>query len=259
MSSQKQEPKPPTPGSSLRAKAVDQLARSKPAARSGTIEEIIYELDVHQIELEMQRDELRRSNLQLEEVLDKYRNLYDFAPIGYFTLNRAAVITEANLTGASLLRVPLLQLLNHGFPQFIAPEDMERWDRTMVAAFKHEEKQSCEVMIRLKDGGGFPARLECVRVNHAAGKTGAADELSEIHVMLTDITDSKQAEALRERAAQQEAATAYLAAKNTELEHFNKIMVNRELRMVELKKEMNALCIKFGQPPPYPTLVEPKE
>ena len=69
------------------------------------IETLIHELRVHQIELEMQNDELQRSQKELEESRNKYFNLYNFAPIGYFTANEQGIVTEVNLTAGNLLGI----------------------------------------------------------------------------------------------------------------------------------------------------------
>ena len=65
---------------------------------------LIHELQVHQIELEMQNDELRRFQNEIEESRNKYADLYDFAPVGYFTIKEKGIIEEANLTGADSFR-----------------------------------------------------------------------------------------------------------------------------------------------------------
>ena len=78
-------------GSILRHRAEGKLSRSPDTTQEleeKTPEEIIHELHVHQIELELQNEELKRVQLELEGVKNKYQDLYDFAPIGYFTLTR---------------------------------------------------------------------------------------------------------------------------------------------------------------------------
>ena len=76
------------------------------------IQQLIHELQVHQIELEMQNEELRQVQLQLAKARDKYFDLYDFAPVGYFTLDKNALVVEANLAGANLLNVERRALIN---------------------------------------------------------------------------------------------------------------------------------------------------
>ena len=90
-------------------------------------EEIIHELQVHQIELELQNDELRRVQLELEESRDRYQDLYDFAPVGYFTLTHKGFISEVNLTGARLLGAPRPKLINMRFGYFVAPESQDHY------------------------------------------------------------------------------------------------------------------------------------
>ena len=79
-------------------------------------------LKPHQAELEMQNEELRRARLELEEAKKKYEEFYEFAPIGYFTLDKKARIVDANLTGASLLGAERSSLRNESFSRFVLPE-----------------------------------------------------------------------------------------------------------------------------------------
>ncbi len=72
-------------------------------AREKDVKKLIHELQVHQVELEMQNHELRRAQEEIEESRSKYSDLYDFAPVGYFTFSQTGEIVEVNLTGASLL------------------------------------------------------------------------------------------------------------------------------------------------------------
>ena len=97
---------------------------------------IIHELRVHQIELEIQNEELKRTQLALEEsrnnYQDKYRDLYDFAPVGYFTLTHKGIIREVNLTGAMLLGMKRPKLIGRGFGYFVVPESLDRWDQHII-------------------------------------------------------------------------------------------------------------------------------
>ena len=90
----------------LRAAAEAQLARvHAPKQKPRPAGELLHELRVHQVELEMQNEQLRQSQLVLEQSRDRYVDFYDFAPVGYLTLNHAGMIDEINLTGAALLKV----------------------------------------------------------------------------------------------------------------------------------------------------------
>ncbi len=106
----------------LRVQAEAQLARARLTdIPAHTAEELMHELQVHQIELEMQNDELRRAQIVIEEMRDRYVGLYEFAPVRYFTLTRDGKITEVNFTGAEMVGVerkksdqsPLLRLNQH--------------------------------------------------------------------------------------------------------------------------------------------------
>ncbi len=150
-------------------------------------EETIHELQVHQIELEMQNEELRRTQLALEESRRKYLDLYDFAPLGYFTLNDKSLIAEVNLTGAGLLGTERRKLMNGRFRRFVAPGDQILWDRHLLSVLKGEKKQTCDLLLRRVDGATFPAHLESVRL-----ETG--DGASVVWTMVSDITGRRQLE-----------------------------------------------------------------
>jgi len=179
------------PGHSLRDEAKKELAHFPkiPLTIKGqTPDELIHELRVHQTELEMQAEELRKTHLALEESRDKYLDLYDFAPVGYLTLTDKALITDVNLTGALLLGVDRNDVINHGLGRFIAPESHDDWDRYFVSVRKEGETQTCILMLKRGDGSVFPARLESIRI------AGSSDKTTIIRVAISDITDIKQAE-----------------------------------------------------------------
>src|SRR5512147_2408609 len=118
-------------GGDLRRKAEAHLSDcgSDPAAlEKGEIGDqdsrtLVHELRVHQIELEMQNEELKRAKLETESALAKYSNLYDFAPLGLFTLDEHKIIREVNLAGAKLLGAKRSYILNRRFELFIVLED----------------------------------------------------------------------------------------------------------------------------------------
>jgi len=156
-------------------------------------EEILYELHVHQIELEMQNDELRKIQIALEESRDSYVDLYEFAPVGYLTLTREGMIAKANLTSATLLGVERKKLFQCRFAGFVTPEDNDLWLRHFLNVLQHDGHQSCELTLLHGNGSRFPARLDCLRMG--AGST------SSMRLILTDISARKQVEEERRIAA----------------------------------------------------------
>ncbi|MEI6293549.1 MAG: PAS domain S-box protein, partial [Methanomicrobiales archaeon] len=154
-------------------------------------EALAHELEVHQIELEMQADELRVSQQDLEKSQSSYLELYDFAPVGYLTLDGKALVTEANLTLATLLGIDRALLINRNFGGFIAPADRETWDLYFADMLGQGGKKTCTLTIRQADGLAFPARLEGVRIT-------ANGEAVTIHIAVSDITDIWQIEALKD-------------------------------------------------------------
>jgi PAS domain S-box-containing protein len=199
----------------LRAAAEEKLARTSPWKATGkSAESILHELQVHQIELEMQNEELKRAQVALEESRDKYLDLYDFAPVGYFTLTRVGHIAEVNLAGAALLGLGRPKLVHRGLGRFVVPEDRDRWDRHLLSVRHSDEKQTCELTLKREDGSTFCARLESVRLERPAQEGGDGGTGPAIRVAMSDISDLKQAhEKLTD-------ALAQLAHSNKELESF---------------------------------------
>jgi PAS domain S-box-containing protein len=177
--------------SSLRVAAEEQFARTQkrfPDMTAHTAEELIHELQVHQIELETQAEELRRAQLALEESRDKYLDLYEFAPLGYLTLSDKALIEEVNLTGTILLGVERSKLVNARFRKFIDPEYLDPWDRYFMNVLNQGQKQSCPIIIKRGDGSTFPARLESILTSKKSNRD------PKVRVVISDITHIRQAE-----------------------------------------------------------------
>jgi PAS domain S-box-containing protein len=145
-------------------------------------EELLHELQVHKIELEMQNKELRKTQLALEESRQKYADLYDFAPVGYFTFTPEALIKEINLTGAALLGVARQKLIKARFRAFVALSDLDLWDQHFLSVLQQEEKQTCDLMLKRQDGSTFQADLESIRIEASRG-------VFENYTTVTDITE----------------------------------------------------------------------
>jgi PAS domain S-box-containing protein len=157
-----------------------------------TTEKLIHELRVHQIELEMQNEELRSARSTLEETRDKYIDLYDFAPVGYFSFTREALIKEANLIGAALFGLERQTLVNSRFRRWVAPADLDKWDRHIVSAFESGQKHVCDLALTRGDGSAFYARLDSIRID-------VKDGTPMVRTAITDITEKKQAEEALQR------------------------------------------------------------
>ena len=150
--------------------------------------ELIHELEVHQLELEIQNEELRRAQIDLVESRDKYHELYDFAPIGYFTIDEKTRIKDVNLTGADLLGIPRGKLLDVKFSSFILPDYQDDFYFHCQALFSTEANRSCELKLDKQDGRSIYAKLDCVGVPDEAGN------IKLIRTALTDISDLKRLE-----------------------------------------------------------------
>ena len=179
----------------LRSAAEARLGKGS-AVPARSAEALLQELQVHQIELEMQNEALQQAHIEMEESRDRYANLFDFAPVGYVTLSRDALITEANLVAASLMRLPRSKLTQRRFENFIAPADLGRWRFHITAAWQGPANVTlnCELQLKRGDGSLFPAQLQCV-VMEMAGTTPV------VRIAFTDISERMRAEEAQRIAA----------------------------------------------------------
>ena len=173
----------------LRAAAEANLAQRPPGLALGgdDAQRLLHELQVHQVELEMQNESLRKSQIEMETSRDRYVELYDFAPVGYLTLTANGLIEEANLTTTTLLGVERKKLLQSHFRAQVIPADQSRWLTKFKRLMEQGGKGSVEVTMRRGDGTVFPAQIDCARTKVGAGETA-------IHIILTDISERKRAE-----------------------------------------------------------------
>ena len=193
----------------------------------------LHELHVHKIELELQNEELRRTQHELDAERARYFDLYDLAPVSYLTLNETGLIQAANLTTANLLGIRRSALANLPFSRFILKEDQDRYYLFRKNLQDSIAPKLCTIRMIKHDGSLFWAQL-AMMVLPAASPA----EASECRITLSDITEHKRNEAA-------------LGQKIDELERFNRLTVDREVRMIELKQEVNALLKTAGQPDKY--------
>lgn len=173
--------------SDLRAAAEEIIAhRSATETATPHGDALLHELQVHQIELDMQNEELRRAQAAVEVSRDRYMDLYEFAPVGYLTLSREAIITEVNLTCAAFLGVDRKRLLHHRFSSYVALEDKEQWYRHFLTVLRQKGEQSFELALVNERRATVYALLSCVHISKG--------DSSIIRVALTDITPLKKAE-----------------------------------------------------------------
>jgi PAS domain S-box-containing protein len=158
---------------------------------AGDGQDLVHELQVHQVELEMQNEELRRVQLELENSRERFAELYDFAPVAYLTLDAEGVIREANLTAARLLGVSRELLLSRKLTAFIARESQDTFYLQRQLVFTSWTRQTCELQMHSKDGATFFAGLECIVIRD--GRPNQRQWL----VAFSDITASRQKQEAR--------------------------------------------------------------
>lgn len=150
-------------------------------------ERLLHELRVHQIELEILNEALRQSQIELERSRSRYVDFFDFAPVGYLTLNNEAKIDEINLTGAMLLGMERNKLPERSFAPFVASEDIERWHNHFLSVQANDNKRSIELVLKRDDGSRFDAQLDCLRI--------VKDEGAPIvRIVMSNITERKRTE-----------------------------------------------------------------
>jgi diguanylate cyclase (GGDEF)-like protein/PAS domain S-box-containing protein len=189
----------------LRRKAEAQVAsqdhRAAGLARAD-LESLAHELTVHQAELEIQNEELREARTAAEGARDRYLDLYDFAPVGYFTLDEHNRIVEANLTGCRLLQTDRRTVKNKRFTTFIAADETARFYMHRKRALESEDRQTLELKMRKTDGTSFYVQLDSI-------KSGE----ERLRVALDDISERKKMEAALVEAVEREAAVSELSSK----------------------------------------------
>lgn len=166
---------------------------------------LVHELRVHQVELEMQNEALRESQAALEESNSRYTDLYDFAPVGYFSIDERSIIVQANLTLAKLLGVERGVLVGRSFANFIRQNEKSAFRSRLVRLFETGERQTFDTWLMARGGETCVAvQLESILVENGVGR-------KQCRLSVVDISERKKAE---------EAGNAYM----NKLERSNKAL-----------------------------------
>jgi len=267
----------------LRKRAEAILSRSpdeNSALPTRDVQELVHELQIYQAELEIQNEELRRAQQELVGARDRYKELYQSVPVGCLTLDSNRMIRDANAASTAMLGTGSQDLAGQRLDKFVSEEDGDPFYLLMRRAAETGNRQRRDIRFRWDEGCPFWADLEVVPT--LCPKTEAF-----FLITLSDITARKQAEesswqiaaelqatnkALEDsrRAAlnlmedavetrkqieqaelERQQTLEQLKGANDELSQFNRVAVGREIRMVALKQEVNALCVASGQSPRY--------
>ena len=165
-----------------------QLEKSLKNSQLSEEEHVVQDLHVHQIELEMQNRELRQAQRQLEQTRNRYAELYDFAPVGYFTLNHKAKIIELNLTAASMLNSDRSLIRGRPFYLWLPSEDHEALRQHITNTLESKVKVITEMRIKPHGGGLLHIRLESIAVYNFE------EQAPICQTAMIDITQKKQTE-----------------------------------------------------------------
>ncbi|MFC1653122.1 histidine kinase, partial [Planctomycetota bacterium] len=175
-----------------------------PLQTEANTQRLLHEFQVHQIELEMQNAELQETRDEVEAGLEKYTDLYDFAPVGYFSLDELGQILEVNLTGAALLGLERSRLVKRRLTRFVTPTSRPILLAFLEKVFKGPGKKVCEAELRKEDGTPFWADLQAESVAALRGVR------KECRLAVSDISPLKRAKEAQDR-------VEVLAAANREL------------------------------------------
>jgi diguanylate cyclase (GGDEF)-like protein/PAS domain S-box-containing protein len=182
----------------LRKEAEERLQQQAERLQSISMHDVktlAHELGTHQIQLEMQNEELRRAQEELEASRSRYADLYDFAPVGYFTFDKNGLILEVNLAGAGLLGVDRQRMINKPFSVFVIKDDRDIFRAHLRDMLKEETRRTIEIRLLKKDSSIIFVQLQ---------STAAEDSEGKPYLCLTaaiDITGRKQMEeAIRHQA-----------------------------------------------------------
>ncbi|HSZ76763.1 MAG TPA: ATP-binding protein [Chthoniobacterales bacterium] len=185
-------PSNPSDAAELRRLAESRLSEKQKNQRSlaaadrtsHDTQRLVLELQIHQIELEMQNEQLEQARAETETALELYTELYEFAPTGYFTLDHNGTIRQVNLTGSGLLGVDRSRLVNRRFGLFVAERFRNQFGSFVTKVFDSQSRETCEVMLLREGKAPFYARIEAK----------SSDDGLECRAVVVDVTERKRSE-----------------------------------------------------------------
>ena len=152
------------------------------------LQKLVYEFHTQQMALEMRNQELSKTRLELEEFKKRYLDLYDYAPVGYLTLNKGCLILEANLTSAALLGMQRDHLINKSFFCLVAEEDKDLFHYHFITVFQTQTSSKCELKLKRADESEFYAAIESIP------QKGVNSKNNKCRMIFSDVTGLKQLE-----------------------------------------------------------------
>lgn len=167
----------------------EQPATTQSVAGHANAQRTLQELQIHQIELELQNEELRLTKAEVDAGLEKYTDLYDFAPVGYFTLANDGTIRQVNLTGSSMVGAQRSRLLGQRFGVLLDPKCRREFNVFLAEVFDGDAKQSGDFELLLQDQP--PLIVNIAAKLQSNGK--------ECHAVVVDITDRRKVEDILRR------------------------------------------------------------
>jgi PAS domain-containing protein len=185
---------------------------------------LLHELEVHQIELEMQNEELVCARDEAKIANDRFISVYDFAHTGYFTIDYKAKIHELNLTGAVMLGKERSTIVNRNFKDFVTLDTLHIFNDFIQKVLKTRSKENCHVRLIIKGEQSRFVKIESI----------VSGDEEKFQLTVVDETMYKHTEEL-------------LKLKAHELEQFDDFMLAKNRQMTELKKEINSLLKKLGE------------
>lgn len=223
---------------------------SPPPSRDSA--KLLHQLEVHQVELETQNATLRAAQLELDESLSKYADLYDFAPVGYFSFDRRGRILEVNLTGTRLLGVERRRLIRQPFVVFVARESRPAFFLHLRRIFKNRSRELCDLTLLKADGPPFHVQLETVwredrdqvggcrtAVMEIDARKKAEDALRKAHEDLESRVQQRTAELLQTNQALEAEIVQRTQAEESHLRVLRSVVATQEVERGRLARELH--------------------